>query len=151
MCFSWEQFHALWWQSCRHLLSERYPESSGALEPSTGLKVRGRRAHVRKTTPSVGLIGIFGVRTVIWPLPGLRKELQPKSVIFTTMRLSTTQLVDLRRPCTWMSLECRYDMPCRQDLYTVRVRERRHGGDLLKSSSETSISWLGCHPTTKVW
>lgn len=32
------------------------------------------------------------------PFRGGRIELQPKSVIFTTMRLSTTQFVDLSRP-----------------------------------------------------
>lgn len=39
-------------------------------------------------------------------------ELQPKSVIFTTILLSTTQLVDFRRPWTSVLLECRYDIPC---------------------------------------
>lgn len=45
------------------------------------------------------------------PLPGIRIVWHPKSVILTTMRLSTTQLVDFRRPWTWMLLEWRYDMP----------------------------------------
>lgn len=63
------------------------------------------------------------IRAMISPLPGLRKELQPKSVIFTTMRLSTTQLVDLSRPCTWMSLEWRYDMPCREGLHSGGERD----------------------------
>lgn len=45
------------------------------------------------------------------PLPGSRMVWHPKSVILTTIRLSTTQLVDLRRPWTWMLLEWRYDMP----------------------------------------
>ena len=38
------------------------------------------------------------------PLPGERMVLQPKSVILTTMRLSTTQLVDFSRPWTTMLL-----------------------------------------------
>lgn len=41
------------------------------------------------------------------PFLGGRIELQPKSVIFTTMRLSTTQFVDLSRPWTSVLLECR--------------------------------------------
>lgn len=46
------------------------------------------------------------------PFLGGRMELHPKSVIFTTIRLSTTQLVDFRRPWTSILLECRYDIPC---------------------------------------
>ena len=46
------------------------------------------------------------------PFVGGKMELQPKSVIFTTILLSTTQLVDFRRPWTSVLLECRYDMPC---------------------------------------
>lgn len=41
------------------------------------------------------------------PFCGVRIVLQPKSVIFTTMRLSTTQLVDLSLPCISILLECR--------------------------------------------
>ena len=46
------------------------------------------------------------------PLLAGKMELQPKSVIFTTILLSTTQLVDFRRPWTSVLLECRYDIPC---------------------------------------
>lgn len=46
------------------------------------------------------------------PFLGGKMELQPKSVIFTTILLSTTQLVDFRRPWTSVLLECRYDIPC---------------------------------------
>lgn len=41
------------------------------------------------------------------PFFGAKMELQPKSVIFTTILLSTTQLVDFRRPWTSVLLECR--------------------------------------------
>lgn len=98
-----------WWQSCRRLLSERCPVSSDAPEQSTGLrggglKSRWRKEEVRKRRKDLNSEHSVTVNS---PRSGLRKVLQPKSVIFTTMRLSTTQLVDLRRPCTWMSLAWR--------------------------------------------
>ena len=39
------------------------------------------------------------------------KWCNPKSVILRTQRLSTTQFDDLRLPCEWISLECRYCIP----------------------------------------
>lgn len=67
--------------------------------------------------PLHGLVRIFFRETrknVIHyrPFLGGKMELQPKSVIFTTILLSTTQLVDFRRPWTSVLLECRYDIPC---------------------------------------
>lgn len=59
MCFSSERSHALWWQSCRRLLSERSPESSGALELSTGLRVSRRGARERKMKQVVWLVFFF--------------------------------------------------------------------------------------------
>lgn len=50
-------------------------------------------------------------------------ELHPKSVIFTTIRLSTTQLVDFSRPWTSILLECRYDIPCN---FSDGGRTKRH-------------------------
>lgn len=136
MCFSWERFHALWWRSCRHLLSGRYPESSGALEPSTGLQVRGRGAHVRKNHTSVGLIGIFIFKT--WRqdrhLTSARTEervatkvgdLHDHAIVHDTVGgLETTVHLDVAGVEVWHALQAGFTQ-------CERERGRRHGGYLL--------------------
>ncbi len=111
-CSFWERSRERWWQSCRRLLSESCPVSSDAPEQSTSLRRRRRKTReekgdCKKVKKVKGGRSSRHTVAVVLPLSGLRKVLQPKSVIFTTMRLSTTQLVDLRRPCTWMSLAWR--------------------------------------------
>ena len=54
-----------------------------------------------------------------------RNECSPKSVSLSTNRLSTTQLELLRLPCDFMSLPCRYDMPCNHRTHRIKPHSHR--------------------------
>ncbi len=66
--------------------------------------------------------------------------LQPKSVIFTTMRLSTTQLVDFSRPWTPTLLACRYDMP-----WPKQTRRWHHHRAKVKCAPIPNITTISKH------